>query len=566
MNLKLKLFAFICVLFVACVSLYGVVINQQSIDARNDFKSQLTTLTQAINEDALKNQVSEINAHIQDEMGGLIINGLAVLAVLGAIVAILIYLVISYMLRPLDVLAQTMRNIADTGELRRKAPETGDIELVLLAREFNNLSQRMCDAVTEAGSTLTALANGDYSSRMQGSYKGGLATLAESVTSTAEALTAKDEALRATMNRISQGQLSIETQTPNDVRQAVSQINHFNQQMNSAVARMAQGDFSAKVEGVGDFGEIAMQFMQSMNTLQESLEDVGACINALAQGDLTQRVEAHPGYLGELGDNINHALNTLATALTTVQQQASQFANQSIELTDTASMLQHANAQVNQSLSIADHNRKQMVEQVSHMNQHLATANHIADENMRVLSETTQAMDESVTAIRHIQETSSQISEIISLVDSISFQTNLLALNAAVEAARAGEHGRGFAVVASEVRALAGKSADAAKDIRALIDTSVNQVNEGASLIEKSATALSIMDKETQKMRQTIESVKSGADAVQNAVSQTSAALTEVSTQESILRQQVEQLNHIANTINAQSNTLHSDMSRFKTE
>jgi methyl-accepting chemotaxis protein len=89
-----------------------------------------------------------------------------------------------------------------------------------------------------------------------------------------------------------------------------------------------------------------------------------------------------------------------------------------------------------------------------------------------------------------IQAVSSQITGIVSLIDSIAFQTNLLALNAAVEAARAGEHGRGFAVVASEVRALAGKSADAAKDIKGLIDQTAQKIHFGTEKVHETGRML----------------------------------------------------------------------------
>jgi methyl-accepting chemotaxis protein-1 (serine sensor receptor) len=89
-----------------------------------------------------------------------------------------------------------------------------------------------------------------------------------------------------------------------------------------------------------------------------------------------------------------------------------------------------------------------------------------------------------------VRESSQKVADIVGLIDGIAFQTNLLALNAAVEAARAGEQGRGFAVVAGEVRALAGKSADAAKDIKSLIDNTVTQIGQGTAQVEQSGREL----------------------------------------------------------------------------
>ena len=113
-----------------------------------------------------------------------------------------------------------------------------------------------------------------------------------------------------------------------------------------------------------------------------------------------------------------------------------------------------------------------------------------ADSTGHQLTDAGEAIHKAGNAMSAIQEKSRQIEEIVGLIDGIAFQTNLLALNAAVEAARAGEHGRGFAVVAGEVRALAGKSADAAKNIKDLINATISDIRQGGEVFNSASAAI----------------------------------------------------------------------------
>jgi methyl-accepting chemotaxis protein len=149
-------------------------------------------------------------------------------------------------------------------------------------------------------------------------------------------------------------------------------------------------------------------------------------------------------------------------------------------------------------------------------------------------------MEEALESMQAVETSGQKIGNIVNLIDSIAFQTNLLALNAAVEAARAGEHGRGFAVVASEVRSLAGKSAEAAKDIKTLIETSVQQIGEGSRRVRGANQALAQITTAVNDVSQVISHVTEAsleqekainevnkAIAVMDNMSQQSAALVE---------------------------------------
>ena len=126
-----------------------------------------------------------------------------------------------------------------------------------------------------------------------------------------------------------------------------------------------------------------------------------------------------------------------------------------------------------------------------------------------------------VDTMKDINQSSKKIADIISVIDGIAFQTNLLALNAAVEAARAGEQGRGFAVVASEVRSLAGRSAEAAKEIKALITSSVQQIEQGSSLVDQAGHTM-------EEIVSAIKSVNVIAGEISNASVEQSSGVTQV--------------------------------------
>jgi len=126
-----------------------------------------------------------------------------------------------------------------------------------------------------------------------------------------------------------------------------------------------------------------------------------------------------------------------------------------------------------------------------------------------------------VGTMKDINQSSKKIADIISVIDGIAFQTNLLALNAAVEAARAGEQGRGFAVVASEVRSLAGRSAEAAKEIKALITNSVQQIEQGSALVDQAGHTM-------EEIVSAIKSVNVIAGEISNASVEQSSGVSQV--------------------------------------
>ncbi len=191
-------------------------------------------------------------------------------------------------------------------------------------------------------------------------------------------------------------------------------------------------------------------------------------------------------------------------------------------------------------------------------------ANELAMNATHVASKGGQVVSRVVKTMEDINSSSQKIADIVGIIDGIAFQTNILALNAAVEAARAGEQGRGFAVVASEVRALAGRSADAAREIKVLISASVEEVGDGAKLVVTAGSAMDDIVNSVERVT-TLMSEINAASSEQSAqigqVSQAVDRLDQMTQQNAAL---VEEGAAAAQSLKDQANRLASAIGQFQ--
>jgi methyl-accepting chemotaxis protein len=187
-----------------------------------------------------------------------------------------------------------------------------------------------------------------------------------------------------------------------------------------------------------------------------------------------------------------------------------------------------------------------------------------ASSNAEVAQEGGKVIGQVVHTMRDIQSSSAKIGDIISVIDGIAFQTNILALNAAVEAARAGEAGRGFAVVASEVRSLAGRSAEAAREIKGLINESLERVSTGTQVVESSGDTMGQVLKNAQQINTYLGEISNAAREQTNGVNQSVQAIQQLdqSTQQNAAV--VEQTAAAAGSLNDQAELLTQQIGKFR--
>lgn len=298
----------------------------------------------------------------------------------------------------------------------------------------------------------------------------------------------------------------------------------------------------------------------------KSLSRVNEVAQLAAQGDLTQRVPVNSSdELGKMSEALNTMFENVAQVVGNVRQSADQVATASGEISqgnddlsqrtsDQASSLEETSASMEEMTSTV----KQNADNAKQANQLAIAAREVAEKGGKVTSDAVEAMSE-------INKSSKKIADIINVIDEIAFQTNLLALNAAVEAARAGEQGRGFAVVATEVRNLAQRSAGAAKEIKDLINESVQKVGDGSELVNQSGKTLDEIVSSVKRVTDIISEITAASQEQSSGIDQVNKAIMQMDQTTQQNAALVEQAASSAQSMQQQAASLQREVDFFKT-
>jgi aerotaxis receptor len=267
-----------------------------------------------------------------------------------------------------------------------------------------------------------------------------------------------------------------------------------------------------------------LRFGAAIKAAEDFANDISGC-------NLTTNVSgAYPPPLGDMIRALRQIQINLRAVVGDVREEIDSFSRSAAEI---ASGSMDLSARTESQASSLEETAASMEELSSTVKQTADTAARVADQSARsskVATEGGEAVHHVIGVMERIDQSSSKMRDIISVIEGIAFQTNILALNAAVEAARAGEQGRGFAVVASEVRALAQRSATAAKEIRELIAQSSEQISEGATQMKNAGRTIDAVVANVQEVGNLIQMITSATKEQAIGIAQVNEAVTQLDT------------------------------------
>lgn len=331
------------------------------------------------------------------------------------------------------------------------------------------------------------------------------------------------ETRRDEVGQISRAMLTLGDKLTAAKRENIAQTELLVASVGDALANLASGDLTSVIEAdlTGPFATLKCDFNNAVTQLRGAVEAVSQATRGIHSGS----------------SEIKAASNELAARS---KQQAASLEETAAAMSQVASMIQ------------------QTASDATNVSGWIAEAEREAQEGGRVV-------EKAVAAMTTIEHSSQEITQIINLIDGIAFQTNLLALNAAVEAARAGEAGKGFAVVAIEVRALAQRSADAAKKIKVLITTSSQQVGQGVILVGETGTMLERIVTRTAEINRSITKITQSAETQAANLHQVNGAVTGMDRMTQQNAAMVEKSTAAARNLASEADELASLVAQFRT-
>jgi methyl-accepting chemotaxis protein len=319
-----------------------------------------------------------------------------------------------------------------------------------------------------------------------------------------------------------------------------------------------------RAEVIDQLNETMRQIEEQRLAREKATQRIGAALAALAANDFTAKLDGLPEDFAQLGRDFEEMRTNVSKALAAVAHSVSGISTGSAEIRAAADDLAMRTQQQAASLEETVATMEQLTVGVE------SAATGAEEINVKVHEANGEAQTgetvacEAVAAMEKIQRSAHEIRKIIELIDGIAFQTNLVALNAGVEAVRAGEAGKGFAVVANEVRALAQRSAGAAREIKELVTGSVDEVEKGVELVRHSGRAFSRITGRVGEIAERIDAMSANSRAQSTSLQQVNVAVREMDQMTQQNAAMVEQTTAASRSLAGEAQDLDAMVSRFQ--
>ncbi|CAD7346988.1 methyl-accepting chemotaxis protein [Xanthomonas arboricola pv. juglandis] len=454
--------------------------------------------------------------------------------------ALLGFLITRSLVRPLTQATRAAEAIAN-GNLDNDVRTQSNDETGRLLQAMDRMQGQVRNLITAQLDMAKRHDEGQISFRMDaGAFPGDFGRMAKDTNALVGSHLAVKMRLAHIMGRYAIGDLSEDMEKlpgekallSDTMAQVKVNLRAMNTEIKHLAVSAANGDFSARGDAERfqyDFRVMVESLNNLMATADGNLQSLSGLLQSIAAGDLTARMSGqYQGVFAQMRDDANATAAQLAGIVGRIQSAADAIGLASGEIASGNQDLSQRTEQQAANLEETAASMEELTSTVKQNAEHASQANQLAIGAAAVASQGGDVVAKVVTTMSDIQGSSKKIAEIISVIDGIAFQTNILALNAAVEAARAGEQGRGFAVVASEVRTLAQRSASAAKEIKQLIDDSVDKVTQGATLVDQAGTTMAEIVASVQRVTNIMGEISSASQEQYSGIEQVNQTVTQM--------------------------------------
>jgi len=402
-----------------------------------------------------------------------------------------------------------------------------------LAQISNALIEQMETAVNDTVAGLQALEYGDLSYRISREYEGKFNTIKQAANQTAQKLS-----------------------------------DMLDQELQPVWQGIQRGDLSGRIAEDGKQGfylQLALSSNAFSASVASTIEDITKSLQAMEDGDLTYRIENdYEGEFDVIKQATHHTAEKLSGIIAHVSEAVAEVDVASGEMSKGNNLLSSRTQEQAAALEETAASIEEITGTVQHTADNSRQANQLASNASEQAEKGGEITRQAIQAMSEISANSQQVFDIIGVIDGIAFQTNLLALNAAVEAARAGEQGRGFAVVAGEVRSLAQRSSAASKEIKGLINRSIEAVKSGGELVHESGMALDEIISAVSKVGSLIVEIDAASTEQTSGIEQINQAIAQLDANTQQNTAMVEESAAVSQRLSDQAVSLREQISVFR--